>query len=286
MCKGTCRHNHCNCFSESDYPRGLTESVKNLTLEVARLKVKLNKCCGDDTQDVPSILDFKLNVEDMSIPSSTTLIINSATFTLINGQNVEPDSLKIYDLNTNTVIAENLSVISPVNFQSIEKIVYNNNTYTWKASVLGTDGVVYFSNDYTINVSDGTEPITANFFVGTTDMTPQDFQALTIPQIFELPNLQEKVIVGLGDKNFSFIQDKIIHYLLIPDNEVRLMSSEFGDSLITVLWNNSSLDGAYFPRNGEERIEDYQGKQYRLFFYYTPTVFSDPIKLVIKIREG
>lgn len=271
-CKG--KNNSCD---NSDN-KGLRQAIADMKLEIAKLKLQVNKCCGEAPYDTPTITDFSLNVNN--IVGNQTLSLSQATFTLTNGQNIVPNSLAIHFVNDGTEIASGLGLVSPLSFGPVSLNVTEGNTYYWRASITDTNGDIHYSNTYSINVT--VAPISRSMYVGFSDMTPQAFQDLTVPEIFELGTEEPHVIQGTVNRTFNINQEKTIHYLLIPEDEMDLIKSEYGTVLITTLWDNAIQDGSYFPRVGGPIRGTYNGKTYRLFFCYVPTVFSEPIRITVK----
>lgn len=281
-CRGVNRQifNCWNIFQAACTAHELGEVTK-ANFMINYIKAQLNITCGDDPEppiDVPSITGFAVNVGN--VVGAQTLNVTSATFTIAHANLVKPNSLKIIYINTNTVIGNNLPVTSPATV-SQSLAVTPVNTYRWKATIEGTDGTIYESNVYSITCSDNPTPGTDHImYYGNTNVAPAVFQTLPIEQIFGLQGIQNRTINGNADNNFTINQTDIIHYLLIPVNNMDLIKSEYGTALITTLWNNATQTGAYFTTNPGGT---HQGVLYRVFFSYSPSgAFAEAIRITCK----
>lgn len=252
--------------------------VSKANFMINYIKAQLNITCGNEPEpEVISITGFAVNVSN--VVGAQTINPSQATFTVNNGTNVKPNSLKIIYVNTNTVIGNNLPVTSPATIsQSLN--VTPGNTYRWKATIEDNDGNVYESNVYSITCTDNPTPTGNTMYYGNTNVAPAVFQGLDINSIFGLSGITPRNITGNADNNFTINQTDIIHYLLIPINSMDLIKSEYGTALITTLWNNATQSGAYFTTNPGGVHE---GVNYKVFFSYSPSgAFAEAIRITCK----
>ena len=84
-----------------------------------------------------------------------------------------------------------------------------------------------------------------------------------------------------GEGKVSFIQDKSIHYVLIPDILVDLVKSYFVNTFATDLWKGDNTGTwAYKTSHADGEYNDIH---YKVYFYYSPSGgFDDPINLIVK----
>lgn len=153
-CASTCRGvnrqvlNCWNMFQAACTAYELGE-VKKADLLINYINASLNFACT--SEQAPTISNFKLNVTN--VVGNQTIIVTEATFNIDYPNKVKANSLKIVHKNTDTVIAENLSVISPVSIDSVNLDVKVGETHTWYGVITDTDGKEHQSNDYSITVT-------------------------------------------------------------------------------------------------------------------------------------
>lgn len=253
---------------------------KKADLMINYINAQLKYKCGEiDPERIPTITNFKLNVRD--VIGNQTITINRAEFTLTNPDLVQDNSLKVIYLNDNTVIAEGLSINSPVDITPLNLDVKVGSTYSWKLVVTGTDGKEYSSNTYSITCK--TLPITKVnvMYYGNTNTAPIDFQSMNIDAIFALAGITPKDITGESNNTFVIHQTAKVHYLLIPEDKMDLIKAEYGTVLITTLWDNTDpTKSAYFTTN-PGGVHD--GVKYKVFFSYSPMgAFDEDIRITCK----
>ena len=250
--------------------------LKQADLLINYINKSLTLGCTEYTNDdKPMFMSFELNIPD-TIYGAQKIIFNKATFIIGNKENVKKDSLIIYKVinNVDTIIASGLSIDSPVVFSDNILNAEIGDSFIFRASIEGEDEDIYYSSDYTVVCS---EPPAQNvIYYGHTDIAPQEFDDMTIDQILDLTDNVSRTIVGDRNNNFIIHQEKHIHYLLIPET-VELVEAEYGTVFFTTLWNGK--DGAYRTDNPGGI---YNGVNYKVFFLYSPTIFSDDIRITCK----
>lgn len=226
-----------------------------------------------EKREIPAISEFSLNITD--VIGVNTINITKAEFKIKNEYNVNPNSLNIQFITEGINIVENGSIVSPLNIEGVKLVTEIGKIYNWRATIEDLDGNVYYSNVYTIKCS---EPLKINrVFRGLSTIPPQQFNTLDIESLIEKANYEE--INGSKNNSFQFVQGAIIHYLCIPEN-VTLIRSQFGNSLTTVLWDDTLKDGVYKLTN---KGGVYNNITYKVYFYYNPAgAFPDPITVVCK----
>lgn len=277
-CKGYSRQliNCWNMFQAACAAYELGETKKADVL-IKYIMGQLQIDCSE-TPITLSISNFALNVTDVT--GAQTINISRATFNLNDVTLAQPNSLKILYLNDLTHIVQGASVNSPVAFTNIPLNVVPNTTYRWKAIVTDLDGVEHESNTYSIVCKE--KPIVKEntMYYGNTPTAAQAFNVMPIDQIMALPGCTPKVISGTANNTFIMNQTERISYLLIPDTLMDLVKAEFGDVLITTLWNNATQSGAYKTSNPGGT---YNGIHYRVFFFYAPGgAFPEDFRITVK----
>ena len=116
-------------------------------------------------------------------------------------------------------------------------------------------------------------------YYGTTDIEPQLFLTKSIESLIK--EGKSLMVVGDYENKFSFIQDKSIHYVLIPDILVDLVKSYFVNTFATDLWKGDNTGTwAYKTSHADGEYNDIH---YKVYFYYSPSGgFDDPINLIVK----
>lgn len=232
--------------------------------------------------DKPSISSFTLNIPT-TVTGAQTVTYDKATFAIGNKSNAKPNSLTIYQVEAGGDVAlqENLSIDSPVTFATLSIAMQEGKQYKWRAKIEGNDGASYYSNIYTVNcVAPPKEftmywgPAKVNGSAGAVA-----FKSKTATELMSLPGRQSKKIVGTSAQTFTINQTENVHWLLIPDG-MTLVHAEYGDALVSVLWDNGIKEGAYKkPFDAGE----YDGIHYTMFFLYNPSGgFSEDIRITCK----
>lgn len=233
--------------------------------------------------DKPSISSFSLNIPT-TVTGSQTISYDKATFTIGNKAKAKPNSLSIYSTKPGTedvLIINGLSIDSPVSFASKVIEMTEGNHYYWKATIEGNDGAIYASNTFAVNcIAPPKEaimywgPATVNGSAGAVA-----FKSKTATELMALPGRQQHKVVGSENDTFTINQTENVHWLLIPDG-MTLVHAEYGDALVSVLWDNGTKKGAY-----KEPFDagEYDGIHYTMFFLYNPSGgFSEDIRITCK----
>lgn len=232
--------------------------------------------------DKPSISSFVLNIPT-TVTGAQTVTYDKATFAIGNKSNAKPNSLTIYQVEAGGDVAlqENLSIDSPVTFATLSIAMAEGKQYKWRAKINGNDGVSYYSNIYTVNCVASPKELTMYWGPATVDGSAGAvaFKSKTATELMSLPGRQSKKIVGSSAQTFTINQTENVHWLLIPDG-MTLVRAEYGDVLVSVLWNNNTKKGAYKkPFDAGE----YDGIHYTMFFLYNPSGgFSEDIRIICK----
>lgn len=232
--------------------------------------------------DKPSINNFTLNIPT-TVTGAQTVTYDKATFAIGNKSKAKPNSLTIYQVEAGGDIAlqENLSIDSPVTFDTLSIAMAEGKQYKWRAKIEGNDGTSYYSNIYTVNCVASPKELT--MYWGSVNVDGSggaiEFMSKTATELMSLPGRQSKKIVSNFAQTFTINQTKNVHWLLIPDG-MTLVYAEYGDTLVSVLWNNGTKKGAYKkPFDAGE----YDGIHYTMFFLYNPTGgFSENIRITCK----
>ena len=165
-CASTCRGinrqvlNCWNMFQAACCAYELGE-YKKADLLINYINASLKFACQDNVS--PALSSFKLNITDLK--GNQTAKVSQATFVIDNLESAKPDSLGIVFKNTNTIIAEGLSLTSPVNFTEFSFDAKVGDTYTWYATVQDLEGNEFKSNEYTIRVTEADRPSIVNFAI-------------------------------------------------------------------------------------------------------------------------
>lgn len=230
----------------------------------------------------PSISSFALNIPTTVI-GDQTVTYDKATFVIGNKSKVKPNSLTIYQVEAGGDIAlqENLSIDSPVTFATLSIAMAKGKQYKWRAKIEGNDGTSYYSNIYTVNCFAPLKELT--MYWGPAIVTGSDgavaFKSKTATELMSLPGRQSKKIIDNFAQTFTINQTTNVHWLLIPDG-MTLVHAEYGDTLVSVLWDNGTKKGAY------KRPFDagkYNGIHYTMFFLYNPSGgFPEDIRITCK----
>lgn len=232
--------------------------------------------------DKPSISSFTLNIPT-TVTGAQTVTYDKATFTIGNKSKAKPNSLTIYQVEAGGDVAlqENLSIDSPVTFATLSIAMAEGKQYKWRAKIEANDGASYYSNIYTVNCVAPPKELT--MYWGPATVNGSDgavaFKSKTATELMSLPGIQSKKIIGSSAQTFTINQTENVHWLLIPDG-MTLVHVEYGDALVSVLWDNGTKKGAYKqPFNAGE----YDGIHYTMFFLYNPSGgFSEDIRITCK----
>lgn len=232
--------------------------------------------------DKPSISSFVLNIPT-TVTGAQTVTYDKATFTIGNKSKAKPNSLTIYQVEAGGDIAlqENLSIDSPVTFATLSIAMAEGKQYKWRAKIEGNDGASYYSNIYTVNCVAPPKELTMYWGPATVNGSAGAvaFKSKTATELMSLPGRQSKKIVGSSAQTFTINQTENVHWLLIPDG-MTLFHAEYGDALVSVLWDNGTKKGAY-----KEPFDagEYDGIHYTMFFLYNPSGgFSEDIRITCK----
>lgn len=116
-------------------------------------------------------------------------------------------------------------------------------------------------------------------YYGTTDIEPTSFLNKTVEELIREGSNFE--VVGDYENKFSFIQNKSIHYVVIPDSLVDLVKSYFVNTFATDLWKGDNTGKWAYKTS--HKGGDYNGLHYTVYFYYSPSGgFDDPINIIVK----
>ena len=198
-CRGINRHviNCWNMFTSACAAYSIGEEKKaDLMINYINSQFRL-QCpyyCTDESK--PVINDFSLEIDYTE--GDTRAFINTVMFTLINDQNVRPNSLCIHQINCgNKIIIFHQDIHSPVNVGNVPFTVENNIEYKFMATVKDKWGNVIESNHWTWDHEDapgpGPEPVKNVYYYGSgeapdilegasysnspsIDFTPDDFK--------------------------------------------------------------------------------------------------------------
>ena len=232
--------------------------------------------------DKPSISSFTLNIPT-TVTGAQTVTYNKATFAIGNKSKAKPNSLTIYQVEAGGDVAlqENLSIDSPVTFATLSIAMQKGKQYKWRAKIEGNDGASYYSNIYTVNCVAPPKELTMYWGPATVNGSAGAvaFKSKTATELMSLPGRQSKKIVGTYAQTFTINQTENVHWLLIPDG-MTLVHVEYGDALVSVLWDNGTKKGAY-----KEPFDagEYDGIHYTMFFLYNPSGgFSEDIRITCK----
>lgn len=233
--------------------------------------------------DKPNISSFSLNIPT-TVSGTQSLTYDKATFVVGNKVKAKPNSLSIYYVKSgqaDSLIVGGLSLDSPVSFASKVIAMTQNNSYTWKATIEGTDGTIYTSNIFTVNCIVPPTEGTMYYGMATVDGSAGAvaFKTKKATELMALPTKQSRKIVGNSNQTFTINQTENVHWLLIPDG-MTLVRSEYGDALVSTLWDDTTKQGAY-----KEPFDagDYEGKHYTMFFLYSPSGgFKEDIRITCK----
>nr|UVM95975.1 MAG: hypothetical protein [Bacteriophage sp.] len=232
--------------------------------------------------DKPSISSFVLNIPT-TVTGAQTVTYDKATFAIGNKSKTKPNSLTIYQVEAGGDIAlqENLSIDSPVTFATLSIAMAEGKQYKWRAKIEGNDGTSYYSNIYTVNCVAPPKELTMYWGPATVNGSAGAvaFKSKTATELMSLPGRQSKKIVGNSAQTFTINQTENVHWLLIPDG-MTLVHAEYGDVLVSVLWDNGTKKGAY-----KEPFDagEYDGIHYTMFFLYNPSGgFSEDIRITCK----
>lgn len=230
----------------------------------------------------PSISSFVLNIPT-TVTGAQTVTYDKATFDIGNKSKAKPNSLTIYQVEAGGDVAlqENLSIDSPVTFATLSIAMAEGKQYKWRAKIEGNDGASYYSNIYTVNCVAPSKELTMYWGLAIVDGSAGAvaFKSKTATELMSLSGRQSKKIVGNYAQTFTINQTKNVHWLLIPDG-MTLVRAEYGDGLVSVLWNNDTKKGAY-----KEPFDagEYDGIHYTMFFLYNPSGgFSEDIRITCK----
>lgn len=232
--------------------------------------------------DKPSISSFTLNIPT-TVTGAQTVTYDKATFAIGNKSKAKLNSLTIYQVEAGGDVAlqENLSIDSPVTFATLSIAMAEGKQYKWRAKIEGNDGTSYYSNIYTVNCVAPPKELTMYWGPATVNGSAGAvaFKSKTATELMSLPGRQSKKIVGNSAQTFTINQTKNVHWLLIPDG-MTLVHAEYGDVLVSVLWDNGTKKGAYKkPFDAGE----YDGIHYTMFFLYNPSGgFSEDIRITCK----
>lgn len=138
--------------------------------------------------------------------------------------------------------------------------------------------IYYITNQLNINI----EEMACNpnyIYYGHTDIDPNIFKTLPIEELFNGQDVHFKDLV-IDNKEFVITQGKHIHYLMIPSKYMELVSAEYGDGVVTNLWDRDyPMSGVY---NTSHPGGVYNGEHYTVYFSYSPIGgFRDPIRIVV-----
>lgn len=232
--------------------------------------------------DKPSISSFTLNIP-ITVTGAQTVTYDKATFAISNKSKAKPNSLTIYQVEAGGDVAlqENLSIDSPVTFATLSIAMAEGKQYKWRAKIEGNDGASYYSNIYTVNCAAPLKELTMYWGPATVNGSAGAvaFKSKTATELMSLPGRQSKKIVGNSAQTFTINQRENVHWLLIPDG-MTLVHAEYGDVLVSVLWDNGTKKGAY-----KEPFDagEYDGIHYTMFFLYNPSGgFSENIRITCK----
>lgn len=232
--------------------------------------------------DKLSISSFTLNIPT-TVTGAQTVTYDKATFAIGNKSKAKPNSLTIYQVEAGGDVAlqENLSIDSPVTFATLSIAMQEGKQYKWRAKIEGNDGASYYSNIYTVNCVAPPKELTMYWGPATVNGSAGAvaFKSKTATELMSLPGRQSKKIVGTSTQTFTINQTENVHWLLIPDG-MTLVHAEYGDALVSVLWDNGTKKGAYKkPFDAGE----YDGIHYTMFFLYNPSGgFSENIRITFK----
>lgn len=232
--------------------------------------------------DKPSISSFVLNIPT-TVTGAQTVTYDKATFAIGNKSKAKPNSLTIYQVEAGGDVAlqENLSIDSPVTFATLSIAMAEGKQYKWRAKIEGNDGTSYYSNIYTVNCVAPPKELTMYWGPATVNGSAGAvaFKSKTATELMSLPGRQSKKIVGSYAQTFTINQRENVHWLLIPDG-MTLVHAEYGDALVSVLWNNGTKKGAYKKSFDAGK---YDGIHYTMFFLYNPSGgFSEDIRITCK----
>lgn len=232
--------------------------------------------------DKPSISSFTLNIPT-TVTGAQTVTYDKATFVIGNKSKAKPNSLTIYQVEAGGDVAlqENLSIDSPVTFATLSIVMAESKQYKWRAKIEGNNGTSYYSNIYTVNCVAPPKELTMYWGPATVDGSAGafEFKSKTATELMSLPGRQSKKIVGNSAQTFTINQTENVHWLLIPDG-MTLVHVEYGNVLVSVLWDNGTKKGAY-----KEPFDagEYDGIHYTMFFLYNPSGgFSEDIRITCK----
>lgn len=232
--------------------------------------------------DKPSISSFVLNIPT-TVTGAQTVTYDKATFAIGNKSKAKPNSLTIYQVEAGGDVAlqENLSIDSPVTFATLSIAMAEGKQYKWRAKIEDNDGASYYSNIYTVNCVAPPKELTMYWGPATVNGSAGAvaFKSKTATELMSLPGRQSKKIVSSYAQTFTINQTENVHWLLIPDG-MTLVHAEYGDALVSVLWDNGTKKGAYKkPFDAGE----YDGIHYTMFFLYNPSGgFSEDIRITCK----
>lgn len=227
----------------------------------------------------PSISSFSVNI-GTTIIGAQTVTVNKATFTIGNKSSTKEDSLKIKLLNNDTTIATGLSLTSPASFTDFDVDMTVGGTYRFQASIEDVDGIEYKSNVYTVNCVAAPKSSTMYYGLTTVDGSAGAvaFKSKKATELMTMPKT-EKVITGNSNVTFTINQTENVHWLLIPTETLEVIRAEYGDILITTLWDKTTQSGAY-KQPFDAGL--YNGVQYTMFFLYSPMTFKEDIRITVK----
>lgn len=227
----------------------------------------------------PSISSFSLNI-GTTIVGAQTVTVNRATFTISNKTSAKENSLKIKLLNNDSVVATGLSLTSPASFTDYGVDMTVGETYRFQAIIEDIDGIEYKSNVY--SVSCVAAPKSSTMYYGLTTVNGAAgavaFKSKQASELMTMPKT-EKVITGNNNVTFTLNQTENVHWLLIPTDTLELIRGEYGDILITTLWDKTTQSGAY---KQPFDAGTYDGVKYTMFFLYSPMTFKEEIRITVK----
>ena len=232
--------------------------------------------------DKPSIGSFALNITN-PITGSKTVTYDTATFVIANKAKAKVNSLKVYQIvsGQDTLIQDNISLDSPAKFATKSIDMVQGNQYVWKATIEGNDGTIYTSNNFTVNCVAPSKEMTMYYGMATVGDSAGAvaFKSKKATELMAMTGKQSHVITGSSNQTFIINQTEDVHWLLIPDG-MTLIKSEYGDVLISTLWDNATQKGAY-----KEPFDagNYEGVHYTMFFLYNPGGgFPEDIRITCK----
>lgn len=230
----------------------------------------------DPPYQVPRINNFRLDISNNK--HNQKALVTKVYFDITNIQNVKNNSVSLKFINKDKFIFTNQNTNSPKTIND-EFIVTEGVRYQWQLSIIDTKGNTHYSEIYEV-VGLPADIKRKMMYYGLIDIPPKEFLQKDVGFVY---NLSDKIPVEIiGDTNFEFqiVQTKRIHYLLIPD-DIDFIKSQYGEILTTVLYDKSDPSENIY-RNCVQQNDNHDNRLWKVYFYYSPSVFDEPVKVTMK----